>query len=139
MTSLIDVMVVLVVFMLIQFEAPSMCGCMSRHIDLPTAHETYDMLDAPLVSVSKDLVLVDGTPAMQPGDLAGPNAHRMDGVFNLLKSKRETWRNLHPNLQHPGHVVLAIDRDVPARIVKSVTMTAASSGYRNIDFMVVAD
>lgn len=139
LTSMIDVMVVLVVFMLLQFVAPDPCGCLTMRTDVPTAHEVIDLVDAPLVSVSNEMILVDGNPAATRADLEGDRVHRLDGVFNVLKGKRETAKVLAPNKPAPTHVILAIDRDVPTRIVKSVTMTAAASGFPDIDFMVAAD
>ena len=138
LTSMIDVMVVLVVFMLLQFVAPDPCGCITRRIDVPTATEVADIVDAPMVSVTRSMVLVDGSVAADAADLETPTAHRLDGVFNVLKGKREVSRIVAPGRPAPTHVILAIDRDVPARVVKSVTMTAAASGFPDIDFMVAA-
>ncbi len=139
LTSMIDVMVVLVVFMLLQFVAPDPCACISRKIDVPAGREWVELVDAPLVSVTSDLVLVDGQEVATREELDGARVHRLDGMFNLLKSKREIARTLAPGKAPPTHVILAIDGSVPSHLVKSVTMTAAASGYPDIDFMVAAN
>ena len=54
----------------------------------------------------------------------------------MLKAKREVWKQLHPGKEFPGVVVLQIDQDVQAIVVKSVFQTAAFSGYPNVSFMV---
>ncbi len=40
---------------------------------------------------------------------------RIDELFNILKSKREVWKQLHPGKDFPGVVVLQVDQDVPGR------------------------
>jgi biopolymer transport protein ExbD len=139
LTSLIDVMVVLVVFMLLQFVAPDPCGCITRELELPFARQGLDMIDGPMVSVTSEMIFVDGRKVASRPDLDGPHVKRIEGMFTLLKAKRDLARALTPGKDPPTHVILAIDGSVPSRIVKSVTLTAAASGYANIDFMVVAD
>jgi hypothetical protein len=46
------------------------------------------------------------------------------------------WKQLHPGKEFPGVVVLQIDQDVTAVVVKSVFQTAAFAGYPNVSFMV---
>ena len=46
------------------------------------------------------------------------------------------WKQLHPGKDFPGVVILQIDQDVKAVVVKSVFQTAAFSGYPNVSFMV---
>ena len=59
-------------------------------------------------------------------------------MFQLLRGKREIARTIAPGKAPPTHVILAIDGSVKSHLVKSVTMTAAASGYPDIDFMVAA-
>src|SRR5262245_6042702 len=62
LTSMIDFLVVTVVFLLITFsasgETPSAKG-----VKLPDAENTLDMIDAPMVAISDKIILVDGNPA----------------------------------------------------------------------------
>ena len=60
----------------------------------------------------------------------------MKELFNLLKAQRELWASNRPGKPFPGVVVLQIDQDVPAVVVKSVFQTAAFAGYPNVSFMV---
>ena len=61
---------------------------------------------------------------------------RIDELFNILKSKRELWKQTHPGKEFPGVVVLQVDQDVQAVVVKSVFQTAAFAGFPNVSFMV---
>lgn len=140
MTSMIDVLVVLTVFLLLTFTSSGECGCIRDLSKLPPAANTDEMLDAPIVHVSALGITLDGSHIASGDEMTAMVARtrRIDTLFNQLKAKHETSKILSPNKPPPTHVVLAIDGDVPAGVVKSIVMTANRSGYPSIDFMVHA-
>lgn len=136
LTSMIDFLVVTVVFLLISFNASGETP-VSKNIKLPEAQNTLDMIDAPMVGIAGSTILVDGAPAGNTRAIEDSNRlQRIDELFNILKSKREVWKQLHPGKDFPGVVILQIDQDVKAVVVKSVFQTAAFSGFPNVSFMV---
>jgi biopolymer transport protein ExbD len=136
LTSMIDFLVVTVVFLLITFSASGEVPT-AKGLKLPDAENTLDMIDAPMVGISGSLILVDGSPAGNTRAIEdSKRLQRIDELFNILKAKREVWKQLHPGKDFPGVVVLQIDQDVQAIVVKSVFQTAAFSGYPNVSFMV---
>jgi biopolymer transport protein ExbD len=136
LTSMIDFLVVTVVFLLISFNASGETPT-AKNVKLPDAENTLDMIDAPMVAIAGSAILVDGNPAGNTRAIEDSNRlQRIDELFNILKSKREVWKQLHPGKDFPGVVVLQIDQDVKAVVVKSVFQTAAFSGYPNVSFMV---
>src|SRR5579862_5338633 len=62
LTSMIDFLVVTVVFLLMTFSASGETP-VSRGVNLPKAENTIDMIDAPIVAVTGSQVMVDGAPA----------------------------------------------------------------------------
>ncbi|HSO36148.1 MAG TPA: biopolymer transporter ExbD [Labilithrix sp.] len=141
MTSMIDVLVVMTVFLLLTFQSSPQCGGMRDLSQIPPAGNVYDIVDAPIVHVAASGgVIVDGSLAASSEELEEQRGRvaRLDGLFNLLKQKHELARTLRPGAEPNTHVILAIDGDVPASVVKSIVMTAAHSGYPSIDFMVHA-
>jgi biopolymer transport protein ExbD len=138
LTSMIDFLVVTVVFLLMTFDASGEKPP-NKGVTLPPAENVTDMIDAPMVAVTGSLILVDGTPAGNTRAIEdSKRLQRVDELFNLLKGKRELWKQLHPGKEFPGVVVLQIDQDVQAIVVKSVFQTAAFAGYPNVSFMVNA-
>ena len=136
LTSMIDFLVVTVVFLLITFSASGEIPS-SKNIKLPEAENTLDMIDAPMVSIAGSLILVDGNPSGNTRAIEdSKRLQRIDELFNVLKAKKEVWKQLHPGKEFPAVVVLQIDQDVPAIVVKSVFQTAAFAGYPNVSFMV---
>jgi biopolymer transport protein ExbD len=136
LTSMIDFLVVTVVFLLITFSASGEVPT-TKGVKLPDAENTLDMIDAPMVAVTGSLILVDGSPAGNTRSIEdNKQLRRIDELFNVLKGKREVWKQLHPGKEFPGVVVLQIDQDVQAIVVKSVFQTSAFAGYPNVSFMV---
>jgi len=136
LTSMIDFLVVTVVFLLMTFSASGETP-VSKGVNLPKAENTLDMIDAPIVAVSGSQVMVDGAPAGNTRAIEdAKRMQRVDDLFNILKSKRELWKTTHPQKEFPAVVVLQVDQDVQAVVVKSVFQTAAFAGYPNVSFMV---
>ena len=136
LTSMIDFLVVTVVFLLMTFSASGETP-QAKGVTLPMAENTMDMIDAPLVAITGSQVIVDGVPAGNTRAIEdAKRLQRVDELFNILKSKRELWKTTHPNKEFPAVVVLQVDQDVQAIVVKSVFQTAAFAGYPNVSFMV---
>src|SRR5258707_11807507 len=62
LTSMIDFLVVTVVFLLMTFSASGETPA-AKGVRLPDAENTLDMIDAPMVAINGSLLLVDGTPS----------------------------------------------------------------------------
>ena len=135
LTSMIDFLVVTVVFLLMTFSASGEVP-VAKGVNLPKAENTMDMIDAPIVSVTGSSILVNGNAAGNTRAIEdSKRLQRVDELFNLLKGMRETWKQARPGKEFPGVVVLQIDQDVSAIVVKSVFQTAAFAGYPNVSFM----
>jgi biopolymer transport protein ExbD len=136
LTSMIDFLVVTVVFLLMTFSASGETP-IAKGLNMPKAENTLDMVDAPLVVVVGSQILVDGGPAGNTRPVEeSDRMQRIDELFNILKAKRELWKQTHPNKDFPGVVLLQIDQNIKAVVVKSVFQTAAFAGFPNVSFMV---
>lgn len=136
LVSMIDFLVTVVVFLLMSFSASGELN-LTQGVTLPYAANAEDMLDAPVVAVTGSAILVDGTLVGNTRTLKENNKlARVEELFNSLKAKRDTYKAAQPNKEFPGVVILEIDQDVPAVVVKSVFQTAAFAGYPNVSFMV---
>src|SRR4051794_38195667 len=136
LTSMIDFLVVTVVFLLMTFSASGETP-VNKGVNLPKAENTLDMIDAPMVAITGSQILVDGSAAGNTRAIEdSKRLQRIDELFNILKGKREVWKQLHPGKDFPGVVVLQVDQDVQAVVVKSVFQTSAFAGFPNVSFMV---
>lgn len=133
---LIDFFIVVILFLLMSFSASGEVP-LDKNTKLPYAENTLDMTDAPLIAITGTNILVDGSPAgsTRPIEDSG-RLQKIDDLHNILKNKRELWKQIHPKGDAPGVVVMQVDHRVSALVVKSVFQTAAFAGYPNVSFMV---
>jgi len=109
----------------------------AKGLNMPKAENTLDMMDAPIVAVAGSQILIDGSPGGNTRAVEeSERMQRIDELFNVLKAKRELWKQTHPNKDFPGVVMLQIDQGIKAVVVKSVFQTAAFAGFPNVSFMV---
>jgi hypothetical protein len=135
LTSMIDFLVVTVVFLLIAFQPSESAAANGAR--LPEAINVEDAMDAPMIGVRGSLVMLDGEPAGNTRAVEGSNQLQpIDELSRALVANRETWRQLHPDRRFPGAVVLQLDQDVTSIVVKSLFLTATRAGYPAISFMV---
>jgi biopolymer transport protein ExbD len=132
----IDFLLCIVCFLLASFSASGELP-VDKNVKLPNAENTMDMTEAPMVAITGTQILVDGTPSGNTQAIVEANRmQRVDELFNVLKNKRELWKQINPGKEFPGVVILQVDRRVQALVVKSVFQTAAFAGYPNVSFMV---
>ena len=132
----IDFLLCIVLFLLASFSASGELP-VDKNVKLPLADNVEDMTTAPMVAITGTQILVDGIPAGTTRAVTEANRmQKLDELFNMLKSKRELFKQINPGKEFPGVCVLQVDRKVEAVIVKSVFQTAALAGYPNVSFMV---
>ncbi len=136
LVSFIDFLITTVIFLLMSFSASGEIA-VDKNVKLPKAENVEDVIDAPMIAVNGNQVLVDGTLAGSTRAIEElGRMQKVDELFNILKNKRELWKQVEPNKPFPGVCILQVDQEVPAIVVKSVFQTAAFAGYPNVSFMV---
>jgi biopolymer transport protein ExbD len=136
LVSFIDFLITTVIFLLMSFSASGEIT-VDKNVKLPKAENVEDIIDAPMVAVNGNQILVDGTLAGSTRAVEElGRMQKIDELFTILKNKRELWKQVQPNKPFPGVCILQVDSNVPALVVKSVFQTAAFAGYPNVSFMV---
>ena len=116
----IDFLLCIVCFLLASFSASGELP-VDKNVKLPKAENVMDMVDAPMVAVTGTQILVDGAQAGSTRAIEEANRlQRVDELFNVLKNKRELWKQINPGKPFPGVAVLQCDRRVTALVVKSI-------------------
>lgn len=136
LVSFIDFLITTVIFLLMSFSASGEIT-VDKNVKLPKAENVEDIIDAPMVAVNGNQILVDGVLAGSTRAVEElGRMQKIDELFTILKNKRELWKQIQPNKPFPGVCILQVDSNVPALVVKSVFQTAAFAGYPNVSFMV---
>src|ERR1051325_1770686 len=104
----IDFLLCIVCFLLASFSASGELP-IDKNVKLPNAENVMDMTDAPIVAITGTHILVDGNPAGNTRAIEESNRmQRVEELFNVLKNKRELWKQLNPAKEFPGVVVLQV-------------------------------
>ncbi len=137
LTSLIDVMVIMVIFLLMNFSANGEVLYMSKDIKLPDAYHGSMLERAPVISVSADAVTFDGRMILQSADLAKGDVLNVPELEDALREEKRRYEQIHRNdPDHPfrGLVNVQADRRIPFKVIKRVMFACNQSGFGNISF-----
>ncbi|MBL8601609.1 MAG: biopolymer transporter ExbD [Myxococcales bacterium] len=134
LTSMIDYLVITVVFLLSQFGTQQQVQSTSG-LEVPTVPHADNLTSAPVVSISDRAVLMDSQRIISPQEL-GPGTDRIDRLYERLDAARREWPVLHPDRPFEGDVIFQIDRGVSWQTIKTVARTCAAAGFTRLNFAV---
>jgi biopolymer transport protein ExbD len=134
LTSMIDYLVITVVFLLSQFGTQQQIQS-SASLEVPTIPHADNLISAPIISISDQAILMDGSRISTPRELAGVT-DRIDRLYERLDQVKREFPVLHPGETFQGDIVFQIDRRVPWNVVKTVARTCAVAGFVRLNFAV---
>jgi biopolymer transport protein ExbD len=137
LTSLVDVMTIIVIFLLMNFSANGEVLYMSKDIKLPDAYHGSQLDRAPVISVSPDAVTFDGRMLLNTVDLARGDALNVPELEDALRDEKRRYESIHQNdPDHPfrGLINVQADRRIPFKVIKRVMFACNQSGFGNINF-----
>src|SRR4051812_48756032 len=137
LTSLVDMMTIIVIFLLMNFSANGEVLYMSKDIKLPDAYHGAQLERAPVISVSADAVTFDGKMLLSTGDLEKGDVLNVPELEDALRDEKRRYEQIHANdPDHPfkGLVNVQADRRIPFKVIKRVMFACNQSGFGNINF-----
>lgn len=149
LTSMMDVLMIIVVFLLKSYGLSSMGVTQADKLELPTssAPETYG--EGLVVIISRDKIVVDNKPVLEfvgdpeqrkfelPNDKVGTETS-IAPVFDALKAHKDNFELLASRSPNPeealkkwtGDVFVQADKAVPYELLRKVMYTAGLVGYK---------
>jgi biopolymer transport protein ExbD len=137
LTSLVDVMTIIVIFLLMNFSANGEVLYMSKDIKLPDAYHGAMLERAPVISVSANAVTFDGKMLLSTADLEKGDVLNVPELEDSLREEKRRYEQIHANdPDHPfrGLVNVQADRRIPFKVIKRVMFACNQSGFANINF-----
>jgi biopolymer transport protein ExbD len=137
LTSLIDVMTILVIFLLMNFSANGEVLYLTKDIKLPDAYHGAMLERAPVISVSAEAVTFDGKMLLQTADMERGDILNVPELEDALRDEKRRYEQIHANdPDHPfrGLVNVQADRRIPFKVIKRVMFACNQSGFGNINF-----
>jgi biopolymer transport protein ExbD len=137
LTSLVDMFMIIVIFLLQNFSATGEVLYMSKDIKLPDAAHGVQLERAPVISISADAVSFEGRQVVATEDLGKGDVLNVPELEDALRDEKHRYELVHANdPDHPfrGLVNVQADKKVPFRVIKRVMFACNQSGFGNINF-----
>ncbi len=138
LTSMVDMLTILVVFLLQTFSASGELLTVQKNIVLPEAQNFKDLEQAPIIAVSRESVTLDGRMVANADQLNQDNSAdwKITDLHDQLVTLKNNYKLLHPSENFAGTVIVQADKNVDFKIVKKVMYSCAVAGYANVNFAV---
>lgn len=137
-TSLLDVLVILLVFLLKSYNASDLTLDLAKDITLPNSNTEILGNHAVIVQVNKDSKLFVNNKEL--GAVIG-NSDKIPDLYTRLTEIKVEDDKLakENNLKEPKNINLVFDATLPYATVRKVMHTAALAGYPQFKFIVQAN
>jgi len=139
LTSMVDMLTILVVFLLQTFSASGELLSVQKNITLPEAVNFKDLEQAPIIAISRDSVTLNGENKADAAELNKDSSidWKIPQLHDDLVVLKNNFKLLHPDpAEWKGIVIVQADKAVDFKVVKKVMYTCAVAGYMNVNFAV---
>lgn len=147
-TSLLDILTILLVFLLQSFNSSGVVINVPKDIEIPrSSSETINSFGVN-VQVSKSQIWVDdkeviNTKDADPGTIYDEGGRRIVPLFNELTKIKETIQQsakLSPEAKKfSGIANLVVDKSLKYNYLKRVMYTCAAAGFKEFKFVVLSE
>ncbi|MCC7382099.1 MAG: biopolymer transporter ExbD [Deltaproteobacteria bacterium] len=137
LTPLIDMFVILVVFLIMNFSATGELVNISKDIVLPKAKTTATLERAPVIQISPQTIAIEGFKVGDSDEVLRDTDLRVPALTDKLQEMRKVDEMMHPGVQFKGQIVINAHKDIDFRLVRKVMMASAEAGYTAINYAVL--
>jgi biopolymer transport protein ExbD len=136
-TPLIDMFIILVVFLIMNFSATGELVQLSKDIRLPRAETTSELDRAPIVQISANTVAIEGVKVGESDEILKDPDLRIPGLTDKLQEMRKVDEMMHPGMPFKGEIIINCDKDVDFKLVRKVMFAASDAGYTKFNYAVL--
>ena len=139
LTSMIDIMSVVVIFLIQSFSATGEVMMVNKDINLPQANYGRTLNRAPIVTVTPEKVTLEGITV---GDNTAiqEKIEETDWELPLLSQRLTSYKtfmeSIYPGAVFPGEVIIQADNGLNFLYLKRVMFTLTKLGFNNINLAV---
>ncbi|MBI4819265.1 MAG: biopolymer transporter ExbD [Deltaproteobacteria bacterium] len=137
LTPLIDMFVILVVFLIMNFSANGQLVSISKEIKLPKAKSVSEIERAPIIQISPQTVAVEGFRVGDSEEILRDPDLRVPALTDKLQEMRKVDEMMHPGEPFKGQIIINCDKDVDFKLVRKVMMASAEAGYGAFNYAVL--
>lgn len=137
LTPLIDMFVILVVFLIMNFSASGELVTISKDIQLPQARSVSELERAPIIQISANTVAIEGFKVGNSEELLNDPDLRVPALTEKLQELRKVDEMMHPGQPFKGQLIINCDKAIDFKLVRKVMFAAADAGYTNFNYAVL--
>ncbi len=146
-TSLLDILVIMLVFLLKSYNSTGIVLNVPKDITLPTSNSSDLNTSGVVVQVSPSTIWVDNQIVLDKENLTGRTydygGRRIIPLFNELIKKKNLVKQVEKAApeakKFSGIVNLIVDKTIKYSEVKKILFTAAEAGYKSYKFVVLGE
>ena len=146
-TSLLDILVIMLVFLLKSYNSTGIILNVPKDITLPSSNSQDINTSGVVVQVSPNTIWVDDQVILEKGNPQGRvydyGGRRIIPLYNELVRKKDLIKQVEKAApeakKFSGIVNLIVDKTIKYSEVKKVLFTAAEAGYKSYKFVVLGE
>lgn len=146
-TSLLDILVILLVFLLKSYNSSGIIFNVPKDIKLPESISQNPSSAGVIVQVSPQKILVDDKLVLDVGKVKGSfmdyRRQKIIPLYNELVRKKEVIKATKAQVKgakpFTGTINLIVDKSIKYSFVKKLMNTAAEAGYAKFKFVVMGE
>ncbi|MGE4130371.1 MAG: biopolymer transporter ExbD [Bdellovibrionales bacterium] len=133
LTSMVDMFSLLVIFLLQNFSNSPEVMAISQNLVLPSAISAAAPIDAPLVTVNADEVLVDSKPMGSTKTIIS----KPQALIDSLEDMKKSFAKSHPGEPFKGDIHLQADQGLSSVFISQLVGILNTYGYSSVHLAVV--
>ncbi|HKP96794.1 MAG TPA: biopolymer transporter ExbD [Fibrobacteria bacterium] len=140
MTSLVDVLTVLVFFLLKNFSTEGDIVTQTKNLELPESSSKAKPEQMLNISISARHILAEGTPVALVSEEQERGGNDIPGLARFLEDKRKQTEEIaefDKNVSFSGKLTIQGDRTIPYWLLQKVLATCGDNGYSSFSLAVM--
>ena len=140
LTSLIDIFVVLLLFLLKSLVVGGAVVTPFPGVTLPGSSATDSFKESPVLVVAPEQVVVDNVAVCKTADVAAANELRIPEIESALaelRGKSDALAQKSSARKFEGRLILQADESIPFHVLQKVMYTSQTVGFYDITLAVI--
>ncbi len=136
LTSMMDMMTIILLFLIQQFNTEGNLATQSEDLTLPEALATSKANQALNIAITHDHILVDNRVVATVAEVQAAKGYDVPQLHAVLDNRATRLMKLNEKL-FTGEVLIQGDKTTPYSVLTKVIYTAGASGYNKIRLLTV--
>lgn len=142
MTSLVDIMTILLVFLVKSFSAEGNVMNVPNDVQLPTSTAKEAPKPAVILSINNNVMVVDGNYIARVGEVMKKKDLLIDPLYKWLMRRKETTERIaefSTKTEFKGDITIQGDKEISFALVQKIMFTCGRVGFNNFSLAVIQE